>query len=322
MFLITVLFIVGFAALLFGADFLVSGSSALARRFRISDAVIGLTIVAFGTSMPEFIVNVSAAAQGSGDIALSNVIGSNIFNILVILGCSALIMPLPVAAAQRYVDIPVVILSAVAVFLLAHDFFISGGEATQISRMDGCVMLVLFAGYMFYLIRTALRNRSSVSGHDCHTSSVKPKKMWFIVFQIIIGLLCLVVGGRTIVWSAVNIAEYLGISERVVGLTIVSAGTSLPELATSVVAAIRRKADIAVTNIVGSNIFNVMFVLGVTPLIRPVPVASYALPDFILNIIVSVFLFLIVLAPKHRIGRIPATLMLLTYIIYVMLLIR
>ena len=316
MILIFLFLILGFVALIFGADILVAGATTLARKFRVSEAIIGLTIVAFGTSMPEFVVNVSAAVGGSGDIALANVIGSNIFNVLGILGCSALVIPLAVDADRRRIDIPVMILTAIIVLLLGKDFFLGNlGEVMQISRFDGVVLLLMFVAFMFYIVRQTLAQRAT---NDIVVSEADEKQAyWLVSLKIIGGLILLVIGGRVIVNNAVKIAEYFHVSERVIGLTIVSIGTSLPELATSVVAAFRRQVDIAVTNIVGSNIFNALFILGSTSIISPVPVQPDSIVDLALNLVLSLFLFAIVLGPKHRVGRIPGIIMLLGYVVYV-----
>lgn len=316
MILIFLFLILGFVALIFGADILVAGATTLARKFRVSEAIIGLTIVAFGTSMPEFVVNVSAAVGGSGDIALANVIGSNIFNVLGILGCSALVIPLAVDADRRRIDIPVMILTAIIVLLLGKDFFLGNlGEVMQISRFDGVVLLLMFVVFMLYIVRQTLAQRAT---NDIVVSEADEKQTyWLVSLKIIGGLILLVIGGRVIVNNAVKIAEYFHVSERVIGLTIVSIGTSLPELATSVVAAFRRQADIAVTNIVGSNIFNALFILGSTSIISPVPVQPDSIVDLALNLVLSLFLFAIVLGPKHRVGRIPGIIMLLGYVVYV-----
>lgn len=329
------LLIIGFVALLFGADVLVAGASSLARRLRISEAVIGLTIVAFGTSMPEFVVNVSAAIEGSGDIALANVIGSNVFNILAILGCSALVLPLAVDRDRRVIDIPIAILSAIVLLLLSQDYLLrypanffsalfspdtvvfSNPEA-WLSRIDGVILLIIFVAYMFYIVRSTLKNRNDIQPV---ADADKNSSYLILAIKIVGGLALLVVGGRIIVTSAVKIAESLGVTQRVIGLTIVSIGTSLPELATSVVAAFRKQADIAVTNIVGSNIFNALFILGVTALIRPVVVTPFSLLDLVLNLVVSLAIILIAVGPKHRIGRIPALCMLVGYVVYVIYLI-
>lgn len=316
MILIFLFLILGFVALIFGADILVAGATTLARKFRVSEAIIGLTIVAFGTSMPEFVVNVSAAIEGSGDIALANVVGSNIFNVLGILGCSALVIPLAVDADRRRIDIPVMILTAIILLFLGKDFFL--GDLTEvmfISRFDGVVLLLMFVAFMLYIVRQTLSQRAS---NDVVVSEADEKQAyWLVSMKIIGGLILLVIGGRVIVNNAVKIAEYFHVSERVIGLTIVSIGTSLPELATSVVAAFRRQADIAVTNIVGSNIFNALFILGTTSIIAPVPVQPDSMVDLVLNLALSLFLFAIVLGPKHRVGRIPGIIMLLGYVAYV-----
>lgn len=316
MILVFLFLVLGFVALIFGADILVAGATTLARKFRVSEAIIGLTIVAFGTSMPEFVVNVSAAIEGSGDIALANVVGSNIFNVLGILGCSALVIPLTIDDDRRRIDIPVMILTAIIVLLLGKDFFLGDlNSLIFLSRVDGVVLLVLFAAFMFYIVRQTMAQRKE---NDVVIDENDQKQSYaLVILKIIGGLVLLVIGGRVIVNNAVKIAEYFHVSERVIGLTIVSIGTSLPELATSVVAAFRRQADIAVTNIVGSNIFNALFILGTTAVFRPVPVQPDSMLDLVLNLGLSLFLLTIVSGPKHRVGRIPGIIMLLAYVAYV-----
>lgn len=259
------LLLVGFGLLIKGADFLVLGASALARRFNISELIIGLTIVAFGTSMPELVVSVVAAVNGLNDVTFGNVIGSNIFNLFFILGISALIRPINVQHSTIMKEIPYSIVAALVLMILANDHLFSDARPNAIGFTDGLIMLAFFLFFLFYIFR----NMKS----DNQEMIIDPKSypLWKTLLMIVAGLAGLVFGGRLSVNNAVDIAYALGISERIIGLTIIAAGTSLPELATSAVAAYRKNADIAVGNVVGSNIFNVFFVLPISALIRPLP---------------------------------------------------
>ncbi len=259
------LLLTGFALLIKGADFLVLGSSSLARRFNISELVIGLTIVAMGTSMPELVVSVIAAMKGQNDVALGNVIGSNILNLFAILGISALIIPIVVQHSTIVKEIPYTIIAALMVMLLANDHLFSDSRENRIGFIDGLILLAFFAIFLFYIFRN-MKNDNQELSTDKTTYS-----LWKSLLLILIGLVGLVIGGSLSVNNAVDIAHSLGISERIIGLTIVAAGTSLPELATSAVAAYRKNADIAVGNVVGSNIFNIFLVLAVSALIKPLP---------------------------------------------------
>lgn len=290
------LFILGFWPLVKGADWLVDGGSALAARFNIPTLVIGLTIVAFGTSMPELVVNMFAATSGSTDIALGNIIGSNLFNILAILGVSALVKPIVAKSTTTWIEIPLVLVAALAVAILAADVLFNGASVGQevLSRGDGLILLVFFAVFLGYTLNLAL------SGDFDEGLTIRDWGRLKSMFFIVAGLVLLVIGGKIIVDSAVQMAKFFGLSERVIGLTVVSIGTSLPELATSVVAARKGNADIALGNIVGSNIFNVLFILGLTAVITPVPVPAASHSDILINIAVTVLLMAFILYPRGR----------------------
>ncbi|MBO7501684.1 MAG: calcium/sodium antiporter [Paludibacteraceae bacterium] len=249
------LIVVGFVALVKGADWLVDGASALAKRFGISDLVIGLTVVAFGTSMPEFVVNMVSVADGSTDLAITNILGSNIINTFVILGLTAVVYPVVSQRTSRILDIPMATVAGILVLVFAW----TGG----IGRWEAVVLLVMF---VIYMVVTILKGKKKEE-----ENKIAPKPVWKAMLLIVLGLCCLVVGGELIVKCAVQIATDLGVSEAIIGLTIVALGTSLPELATSVVAAARKNSDIALGNVLGSNIFNVFFVLGVSGVIRTLP---------------------------------------------------
>jgi cation:H+ antiporter len=260
-----VLLLVGFALLIKGADYLVIGASALARRYKVSELVIGLTVVAFGTSTPELIVNVVSATNGLNDVAFGNVIGSNILNLLFIVGLSAAILPITVQRSTIFKEIPYSIIAAIVLLLLANDHLYNESRPNSISLVDAILLLVLFLLFIFYVFKN-IKNDDPDIQVDHKNYSI----LTTILF-ILGGLAGLIFGGRMSVNNAVEIAHSLGISERIIGLTIIAAGTSLPELATSAVAAYKRNSDIAIGNVVGSNIFNIFLVLGITALIRPLP---------------------------------------------------
>jgi cation:H+ antiporter len=302
----------GFALLIFGANFLVDNASALASKLKISNLVIGLTIVAFGTSSPELVVSVISSVQGNSEIAIGNIVGSNIFNILAILGISALILPLAVKSTTTWVEIPLCLLSALLVFFLGYTGTTDESGYLMISRTDGYILLVMFLAFALYNYHLSKRGDSS------DDITVRRQSTRRSILMIITGLAMLVGGGRLVVLSAVNIATEIGVPERLIGLTIVATGTSLPELVTSVVAAIKRNTDIAIGNIVGSNIFNVFLVLGISAVINPVPLATGTSTDLLVNISASLLLFAFIFAGKGRqIERWEGLVFIIAYLSYI-----
>lgn len=264
-----ILIVLGFVALVKGADYLVDGASAIAKRFGISDLVIGLTVVAFGTSMPEFVVNMVSVAEGTTDLAITNILGSNIINTFVILGLTALVYPIVSQKRSRDFDIPMSIIAGVLVFAFVAVNSPFGEECKGISRMGGIMLLVLFAYFLYNTFRHAKDHPNEGQGDEVPgTKEISVRRALCLVLG---GLVGLVVGGELIVKSAVDLATRMGVSEAIIGLTIVALGTSLPELATSVMAAAKKNCDIALGNVVGSNIFNVFFVLGTSAVVRPLP---------------------------------------------------
>jgi cation:H+ antiporter len=307
----------GFVLLIYGADKLVEGASGLAVKLGIPNIVIGLTIVAFGTSAPELVVNVFAAVNNNTEIVLGNIIGSNIFNVLGILGICAVIYPLKVKNNTTWLEIPLSLLAAVAVYVVANDVFFDGADENLISRTDGLILLLFFAIFLVYNITL------SINSPDEGEVEAKRFTYWKGALFIVLGLAGLVIGGRLIVSSAVSIAQSFGLSERVIGLTIVSIGTSLPELATSVVAVRKRNLDIAIGNIVGSNIFNIFFILGLSTVITSVPVVSASFVDIIFNIIAGLLLFVFIFTGKGRsLERWEGAVFLVMYIGYLYYLIQ
>jgi cation:H+ antiporter len=307
--------LIGFAVLIYGANLLVDGASSLAAKLKVPNIVIGLTIVAFGTSSPELVVNTIAAMKGNSQIVIGNIVGSNIFNIAAIMGLSALLFPLRVKTNTTWTEIPLALLSAVVLIILANDVILDGAPRNIISRSDAIVLLAFFLIFLAYNIHVSLNNKEE------EDISIKSYSTLKSVLFIAIGLALLVVGGRLIVTYSVEIARQIGISERVIALTIVSIGTSLPELATSIVAVRKRNVELAVGIVVGSNIFNIFFILGVSGTISSVEVIGGNQFDLIVNIFVSTLLFLFVFTGKgRRIERWEGLLFVLIYIGYIIFL--
>ena len=310
-----VLLIIGFALLTISAEWLINGASGLAKRLNISDLVIGLTIVAFGTSAPELVVNIVAATEGSSDIALTNILGSNIINTLIILGISATIFPVACKQSTYRIEIPLSVLAGLAVLLLGTNFFglLHLGESHNgVSRIDGIMLLSIFICFCSYTIYQGLHNRDKASAE-----SYEAMPIWKAILLIVFGLAGLIIGGELIVSNAVTIAKSWGISEAVIGVTIVALGTSLPELATSAMAAYKKNTDLAIGNVIGSNIFNVFFVLGISATIRPLPSYENLQVDAAMAAGSSLLLLLfIAISRKRNINRIEGIAMLTIYGIY------
>ncbi len=302
------LLVIGFALLIWGADFFVDGASRVAARLKIPQIVIGLTIVAFGTSAPEAAVSISAGLKGSADLAVSNVVGSNILNIGIILGISALITPLAVQKGTRKFEMPYVMIITIILMLL-------GMFDGKLGWVDG---LILWAGmilFLVYLLNVAKKGKAEAQDEDQDEKKKKAPLIWLIV-KILIGGVAIVFGSDFAVDGATAIATSVGWSERLIGLTIVSLGTSLPELVTSVIAAIKKNADIAIGNIVGSNIFNILFVLGTTALITPVAYTEAFIIDNIVAFVIAALLLVLVLNKDCKLKRVGGGILLASYVIY------
>lgn len=253
---------VGFVLLIKGADFLVNGASSLAKRFNISDIAIGLTVVAMGTSAPELVVNIISGGTENHDLVFGNIIGSNIFNIFLILGVSSVIYPLTVQKNALWKEVPYSLLATIMFFILVNDQLFFSKDTSSLSLWDGIILIGMFIGFLVYIFMNLQRHPDAEGEDIIMFGSVKTTIM------IVLGIAGLVFGGRMIVDNAVDIAEHYHVSKKLIGLTILAAGTSLPELATSAVAAFHKKSDLAVGNIVGSNIFNLLLVLGMTSIIH------------------------------------------------------
>lgn len=303
-----VLLIIGFALLVWGADKFVAGASAFARRLGVSPLLVGLTIVAFGTSAPELAVSLTAALQGANEIAVGNVVGSNLFNLLVVAGLSAVICPLVMDRTLLRRDWPLSVGAAVLLLVfIAPDL--------KISRIEGLILLAIFAVVLGAQIRAALKNRDALETEEDEV--LMPPVM--IGVNIVLGLACIIIGGQMAVNGATGIARMFGLSETLIGLTIVAIGTSLPELVTSLVAARKGQNEIAMGNVIGSNLFNILLILGVSSAITPIPVQATSIVDCIVLIAVSVIFYLP--AMRGKLGRFPGVVMALSYVAYTVYLI-
>ncbi|WP_303925200.1 calcium/sodium antiporter [Draconibacterium sediminis] len=298
----------GFVALIFGANWLVDGASALARKYKVSDLVIGLTIVAFGTSAPELVVNIIASVNGYADIVLGNVIGSNNFNLFIILGLSGLILPISVKSSTAWKEIPISLVVSILLLLLLNDFIFSG--TTYLGRTDGLLMLVLFCVFLYYVF-TQLKSDPQTT-EAAHQKS--GKMIWGL---IVVGMTGLILGGQLVVVNSVKVASLLGVSEKIIGLTIVAAGTSLPELVTSIVAASKKNSDMVIGNVIGSNIFNMLLILAIASLIKPIGYNPKFNPDLYILIGGTLFLLSSMLTgQKKKLDRWEAAVLFGFFIIY------
>lgn len=311
--LVYILFFVGFVLLIKSADWLVEGASSVANRLGVSALVVGLTIVSFGTSAPELVVNLLASLQGNADIAIGNIAGSNIANILLILGVSSLIYPLAVQSSTVRKEIPFSLLAIIVLTIMASDTLIDKEVTSVLSRGDGLVLVGFFAIFLYYVVGIAKETASQSEVDEIQKFSWARS-----VLMVVGGTVGLVVGGSWIVDGAVLFATTLGVSEALVGLTIVAVGTSLPELATSAVAAYRKNADIAIGNVVGSNIFNVFWILGVGALIRPLPLSPVFMTDLLIAVLATVLLFLsLFVGRRHLLERWQGGFLLVSYVTYI-----
>lgn len=312
-----ILFLIGFFLLIKGAHFLVDGSASIAKKLKISSIVIGLTIVAFGTSMPEFIVNIFASAQGNSEIAIGNILGSNIANILLILGISAIIYPITAKRNTVLKEIPLSLLAIIVLGLMANDMLIDGVSFSSITRIDGFVLLAFFIIFLYYTFGIT-KSVDDIAEQDEIKVFTYPKAILFIF----LGLAGLIIGGKWIVDGAVKIAELFNVSQSLIGLTVVAIGTSLPELATSAIAAYKKQSDIAIGNVVGSNIFNIFWILGASAVIKPLPFNPSSNLDIAMTIAASILLLSVMfIGQKKVIERWQGVFMVLVYIGYIVFLV-
>lgn len=302
-----ILLIIGFILLIKGADYFVEGSSNLAKALKIPTLIIGLTVVAFGTSAPEAVVSIVASTKGSNEIALSNIIGSNIFNLLAVLGISAIVKGLKANRQIITKDFLFSILATLMLIAMMFDKFLSGDKLNIITRGEGLVLLSILVLYVYSLILTASKEKKLIK----EKHKLTPKD----ILMLVLGILAVILGGELVVKSSQQIALNLGISETLVGLTIVSIGTSLPELVTSIVAAKKGETDIALGNVIGSNIFNILFVLGISSTLSPILVNSQSLIDVLILLGITIICYIFTIY-NQRIGRTKGIIMTLTYLIF------
>ncbi len=324
MLLTVALFILGFIFLIKGADIVIDGSSSIAKKLGVSSFFIGLTIVAFGTSIPELIISVLASFKESADIALGNIIGSNISNTLLILGVVAVISPLAIKKATVNKEIPFSLLAVLAVGILANDFLIDRTVPDGLTRVDGLILILFFIIFIYYTFGITKERENIFQKTIGEIKQADPKEYsnTMSILMIIIGLAGLSLGGKWIVDGAISLAQFFGLSEALVGLTIVAIGTSLPELAASAMAAKRGQADMAVGNIVGSNIFNFLWILGLSSVISPIKYSPALNVDILILIAVTILLlFLIYIGRKNILGRWEGIVMLGLYALYLVFLI-
>lgn len=305
------LLIVGLGLILGGANYLTDGASALAQRLRMPDFLIGLTIVAIGTSMPEMVVSVMSAINGQPDMSIGNVVGSNLFNVLVILGVCAAIRPLSFSKNTVLLDIPFGVAAAFLLMVMALDTVFEFGPVNSLSRVDGIIMLCLYIGLMIYTIRVAERPAEG-------DSTEKPMAVWLMAVMIIGGLCGLIFGGNLFLDSATNIARSLGVSESVIAITLVAGGTSLPELASSVVSLIKGKADMALGNVIGSNIANILLILGLSATITPLSLGGITPFDLMMVVLSAMLVFATSITfRRNRLDRPEGVIFLVIYTLYI-----
>lgn len=320
------LLILGLALILGGANFLTDGSAALAQRFRVPEFIVGLTIVAVGTSTPELVVSVLSAAAGNSDVAIGNIVGSNIFNVFLILGVCALIAPLPLTGGNIRRDLPFLTAVSVLLLLLTSDRLLGLGEVDAIGRIDGIVMLLLYIALIRYTIRTERRTAALATQATQTTQTEKPqrsKSLWLIVVMIGGGLAGLVFGGELFLDSATAIARALGVSESVIAITLVAGGTSLPELASSVVSLLKGKSEMALGNVIGSNIANILLILGLSATIHPLTLGGITRIDLLTVLLSSLLLFVTAFTFRRKaVDRWEGAIFLVIYALYIGYLVR
>lgn len=317
------LLILGLALILGGANFLTDGSAALAQRFRVPEFIVGLTIVAVGTSTPELVVSALSAAAGNSDVAIGNIVGSNIFNVFLILGVCALIAPLPLTGGNIRRDLPFLTAVSVLLLLLTSDRLLGLGEVDAIGRIDGIVMLLLYIALIRYTIRAERRTAAQATQTTQTEKPQRSRSLWLIVVMIAGGLAGLIFGGELFLDSATAIARALGVSESVIAITLVAGGTSLPELASSVVSLLKGKSEMALGNVIGSNIANILLILGLSATIHPLTLGGITRIDLLTVLLSSVLLFVTAFTFRRKaVDRWEGAIFLVIYALYIGYLVR
>lgn len=315
--------LLGFLFLVKGADYFVDSSSSIATSLKIPSLVIGLTIVAFGTSAPEAAVSITASIQGQNEIALGNIIGSNIFNLLCVAGMSAFIKPLSVKKSILIKEFPFLILSSILLLVLSDDLIFQQTQNSILSTGDGLVFLMFFCIFMYYLLEVSLNSKNeALNSNNNYDTNIYKSTMPLsksVVFSVV-GILGIVIGGKLVVDCSSIIALNFGVSEKIIGITIVSIGTSLPEFVTSVVAASKGESDIALGNVIGSNIFNILFILGISSVINPISIDNNLFLDIFIMIIVTIITYIFSIRKKD-INKFEGIILIIAYIAYMILVI-
>ena len=305
-----IILIVTLVGIVFGADLLVAGAVSVARRYKVSDFVIGAAIVGIGTSVPELVVSFFGALKGNADVAIGNVVGSNIFNVLGILGITAICFPIAIDKKNMTFEIPFCIGISILLTLLALNFF--DGTPAVISRVDGIILLLLFAGYMWYSFTRDKKNGLTEASEDMPTE--KPTPLWLAIVKVVVGLGVLIVSCDMFVDDAVSIAKSWGVSDAIISLTLIACGTSLPELAASVVAAFKKNTQLALGNIVGSNIFNILLILGLSSQVMPLTSAGITVVDY--GVMIGAAIVPLLFGFNKKIGRVGGALMVIAFAVY------
>ncbi|RDY24660.1 sodium:calcium antiporter [Romboutsia maritimum] len=306
-----ILLIIGFLLLIKSADTFVVGSSSIARTLKVPTLIIGLTIVAFGTSAPEAAVSITAALQGQNDIAIANIVGSNIFNLLAVVGVASIINPIKVQKSTILKEFPFALLASVVLLILSQDTKFQGYNENLLTRADGLMLLSLFSIFMYYLIEMAVTSKEDMSVDQVdETMSMKKS-----IIMSILGVAGIVVGGKIVVDAASSIAISWGMSQNLVGLTIVAVGTSLPEFVTSIIAAKKGESDIAIGNVVGSNIFNILFILGISSVINNINIHPIVFIDMIIMILVTILAYAFS-TTKRNVKKVEGVILTFLYVVY------
>lgn len=309
------LLILGLGILIVGGEFLVRGAASIARRFNVSQLVIGLTVVAFGTSAPELVVNIYSAISGSPDLAIGNIIGSNIANILLILGIASIIYPLKVSKGTAWKEIPFALLAVVLLFIFGNDAFLDGSNINILGRTDGLALIAFFIIFLYYTF--------GISKVEGEKETITTFGWGSSILMVLGGIIALAGGGQLLVNSAIKLAQLAGMSESLIGLTIVAVGTSLPELVTAVIAVLHKNDDMAIGNIVGSNIFNIFWILGLTAVIQPMVFNLAVNIDILVNMGATVLLFLFLfIGERQKMNRSQGIVFIILYAIYIFYLIN
>jgi cation:H+ antiporter len=311
--------IIGLVLLLIGANYLIDSSVAIARKARVSNFIIGLTIVGMGTSMPELFVSVTSAFTGHGDVSMGNIVGSNICNILLILGLTATIFPFAIEKQQQLRDIPFCIFATLLVIFLSNDSIIPGISTNTLSRLDGIFLLVVFIGYLGYVIYNKAKNpqEAVAEAEEQATSSLVGKAGWLLWTIAIGSLVVLIAGGELFLNSSISLAHAWGMSEAVISITIIAVGTSLPELVTAVIAAYKKNPQLALGDILGSNVFNALGILGIASVVKPLQLFDIGWVDYAMMLLAAVMVYLVIFTfKKHKFDRVEGIIFLLVYIVY------